>query len=140
MGVELENTKAVEEVEPIRANVRIIKFLLVGGSSVAVEYSIFLLLHYALNINVSVANVISFSGGFIYSFLMNRGLVFVEGKQSAVHRQIIMYFVLALVNLCVSTALVTVLSYLIPAYIAKILCSGLIAAYNYVIYRKVIFK
>ncbi len=124
----------------MKTHIRIAKYLIVGASSVLVEYIIFVTLHYVFKLNIPIANVIGFSGGFIYSFFMNRGVVFTEGKDGSARKQIVIYLVLALFNLMISTLLVTYISRYIPAYITKILVSGFIAVYNYILYRKVIFK
>jgi len=114
-----------------------VRFLLVGGSAAATEYISFICIAYLLGITVLVANVVSFLIGFIVSFTLNRSWVFKSDGDR--QKQILSYAALAMVNLVASTAIVSVLAHMMPAFIVKVFAMGCIAIWNYFIFSKYIF-
>lgn len=118
---------------------RIIRFVISGGSAAIIEYGTFLLLSLALHTNVLVANSISFLCGLITSFLLNKHWVF--GSKNAAHKEFVHYFILAIVNLCISTGLVWFMVNIhIPSFVAKLIAMVIIAIWNYFIFSRLIFK
>lgn len=118
---------------------KIVRFLISGGSAAIVEFSVFLLFREALDINLQVANVLSFSCGLVTSFLLNKYWVF--GSNATAAGEFVRYAVLAGINLCISTLILTGLVHIgMPAPISKIFVMGLIAVSNYFIFGKLIFK
>lgn len=119
---------------------RLSKFIISGGSAAVVEYGSFLLFVNYIKIDVLVANGISFGCGLVVSFLLNKIWVFQSG--SAAHREFIKYFILAIVNLLISTLFVGIMinSLGILPFIAKLVMMVLIAIWNYLLFSKLIFK
>jgi len=119
--------------------VRVVKFLVSGGSAALVEYLVFLLLHY-MQVDLLMANSLSFISGFLVSFTLNRAWVF--SSKDAVPKQLLIYATLAVANLIFSNVaiwlLVNELSLLSPY--AKIITMGTIACWNYFLYSRYIFK
>ena len=118
---------------------KILKFLLSGGLAAATEYSIFLLLS-SLEVGLVIANSLSFLSGLIVSFSLNRTLVFVSS--GSIMKQFIAYFTLAIINLILSNVLVVYLteSQNLDQRLAKIVIMVLVAAWNYIIFGKLIFR
>ena len=119
-------------------HIRLARFVITGGVAAAVEYGVFMMLH-ALGLHILLANTLSFLCGLGVSFSLNRLWVF--RSKAAASTQFGMYFTLAIVNLLISDALIWLgvnkLS-IYPLY-AKLITMVLIAAWNYGIYRKIIF-
>ena len=116
-----------------------LKFLLAGGSAAAVEYIAFLALTH-IEAPTLIANSFSFLCGLVVSFSLNKTWVFAS-KQRA-HAQFVKYFCLAGINLVISNLLVWAIVYglSMPGYIAKLMAMVVIAAWNYFIFSKFIFK
>jgi len=96
------------------------------------------LLH-LLGMHILLANSLSFSCGLVISFTLNKLWVFkAEGNGKG---QFGMYLLLALVNLCISNAILwlTVKQLGVPALIAKIGTMLVIAGWNYLIFSRLIF-
>lgn len=110
-----------------------------GSLAAGTEYAVFLLLHH-VGLLLIAANVLSFSCGLAISFLLNKHWVF--SRKGGVTKQFIIYAILAAVNVCISSGLIIAfVDHLnVPALIAKIIVMGMIACWNYVIFRNVIFK
>jgi putative flippase GtrA len=119
---------------------KIIKFLISGFLAAGMEYGVFLILFQLLSLEVLLSNSVSFLCGLIVSFSLNRAWVFNSRENGK--KQFAAYFTLALVNLAISNVLVWAMVHqlYVSAFVAKFLCMGLIATWNYVIFGKLIFR
>ena len=118
---------------------RIVRFLVSGGSAAAVEFFVFMLLLGWID-STLVANSISFLCGLMVSFTLNRKWVF--DSQARVQRQFIEYFILAIINMVLSGALVYLLVDIweLAPWAGKVLVMGIIACNNYILFSRFIFK
>ena len=118
---------------------KILKFLMSGSLAASTEYVTFLALH-AIGLMLVLANALSFSCGLIISFLLNKHWVF--SRKGNGPKQFVMYATLAGINLIIGSGLIVLLVHglQLPAFLAKLCVMGLIATWNYVIFKKVIFK
>jgi putative flippase GtrA len=121
-----------------------LKYLLVGIGAFVTEYLVFISLFYWISISLSVSNIISFLIGFVFSFIGNRQWTF-GGSSDYYYKkyqQILLYGLLAVINLFLSTFLIyCITTYIkLPAYIAKIVTVLIIITWNYLIYKYYIFK
>lgn len=117
----------------------IFKFLMSGAAAAATEFIVFVVLH-EIDLPLFVANALSFMCGLVVSFTLNKQWVFT--KKGGGPQQFTMYFVLACINLLISSGLLSLFVHglgLRPS-IAKLISMILIATWNYVIYQKIIFK
>ena len=119
---------------------KVIKFLISGGTAASVEYILFIVLTMLLqNKAIFLSNSVSFLGGLVVSFLLNKYWVFKSSKK--VSSEFGHYFILAMVNLLISNFLIaTLISLHIVPYIAKLITMAMIAAWNYFIFQGLIFK
>lgn len=120
---------------------RVFRFLLSGGSAAAAEYAVFIALQLTLGSeNLFISQSVSFGSGFIVSFVLNRNWVF--RSSGAISNELTKYMVMAAVNLIVGNLLLGLL--VGPAelnqYVAKFLVMALIAAWNYLIFSKIVFR
>ena len=118
---------------------RIGKFILSGGTAALVEYLTFIVLYNVLDTWLILSNIISFSLGLITSYSLNKLWVF--DTKGDTKRSFALYLLLAGVNLCISSGLLWVSTYLLSVdpLIAKIIIMVLVATWNYFIFSKFIF-
>lgn len=118
-------------------NSRVIKYGIFGVTSAAIEFCIFLLL--ANITHIYVAAMVSFLIGLVSSFIFNKFIVFKNSKKIA-KKETLQFFVLGVVNSQLSSIVTTMLSWLLPGYVAKVLTMAAIAGWNYLIMGRIIFK
>jgi putative flippase GtrA len=120
---------------------RLIHYVIAGGAAFTIEYGSFLILYYHFHVAAVTANTVSFILGLITSFMLNRLWVFGHKKQHRrVAHQISLYLMIAGINLIITDVVIHFLVQAkIPAFIAKILLVILVACWNFVIFRKIIF-
>lgn len=121
---------------------QVAKYVATGGTAFACEYISFLILFSVAGLPLLAANTISFLAGFLVSFTFNRKWTFkVEAQYKlAVHHQLAAYLLLSLFNLIASNIVIYFAHKLLPAAVSKILAVGMIASWNFIIYRIAIFK
>lgn len=120
---------------------RLLRFLISGGSAAAIEYAVFIALQLALGQKWLFANQsLSFICGFVVSFLLNRHWVFQSDGDA--REELLKYGVVAAINLTASNGIIFLLT--VPAsmhpLIAKLLIMGMVAAWNYLIFSKLVFS
>lgn len=129
----------VSSVKFKEEHIKVLRFLVAGGSAALTEYSFFILLTH-INLPIILSNTLSFLCGLCVSFLLNKHWVFsAKGDAS---RQFILYFILATVNLGISNLLIWVFVGkigLVPL-VAKVFVMALIAVWNYAFFSRLIFK
>jgi len=128
-------------VIPKLLGLSIVRFLLGGGVTVACEYAVFYFLYIIAHWNLLLANSLSFAVGLGVSFLFNRLWAFrQEDFHRKAHHQLLMYVGLAITNLVMNNVIVAGLKATgIDPRIGKLVAIVVIAAWNFVLYRKVIF-
>lgn len=121
----------------------VIKYLSVGVVSVTVDYGLLLLFYRVLGIPLETATATAFIVGLVVNFVLNRMWSFnaKPGRDNAI-RQGVLYGILVLLNTVFTVLVVgSVSSYWnIPPEISKPVCVLLTTAWNYILYKKIIFK
>lgn len=119
---------------------RLARFLVSGVLAALTEYSSFLVLTSYFDSEILSAHVISFFLGMIVSFLLNQYWVFQKSKDGIV-RNNVKYFIVALCNLLLSALLLSLITAAgVAPMVAKLLVMVCIAACNYVVYAKFVFR
>jgi putative flippase GtrA len=120
----------------------ILRFLVVGGLSFAIDYGLLLASYHLLKLPLAIATTTGFLGGLAINFLLNKYWTFQvshSAKQSL--RQAVLYTLLVCVNLVLTNAIVLALSAIhIRPELSKPISTALITVINYVVYKWVIFK
>lgn len=120
---------------------QIVRYLITGGATFGIEYSLLLGLVELFQLNYQYANVIAFVVANLFNYVFSRYWVFTRGKHQT-HVEMIAYFLGAgiglLINVLVMGALVEYLS--LDYRIAKIFAIGAIVVWNYWSRKKLIFK
>lgn len=118
---------------------QILVYLLVGGGTALLELAIFSLLYRLFLFDVSVSNVIAVLIATATNFMLN-GTVTFKGS-SNIYRSVILYTALFIFNTFFSTAAITMLSQAgAPAELVKVGTMVCIVIWNYVLYRKIVFR
>ncbi len=117
----------------------VVRFLLVGGLSFALDLGLLALLHEAFGVALWIATPIAFIVSLVFNFLLQRVFTFRATNKGSVSAA--KYLLLVLVNIVVSDVIVTGFdalgwSYVIGKTTATILTTG----WNYLLYRHWIFK
>ena len=123
------------------ANIKqFIKYGVTGGLAFLLEYSTFYVLNSILGLWYIWSNSLAMTFGFALSFTLNRYWSF--KSTSNVIKQLFMYGALFLINLGISNLLmmlfIDILS--IKPMISKIIAICILICWNYIIYKKIIFK
>lgn len=121
---------------------RVVRYILSGILSFAVENTSFIIFYYPLHLEVKVANIFSIGVALIVNFFVSRSFVFRhKGTKMVATKQFSQYIVLVLFNLTISTLSVAALVHRgVPGIIAKPAVTSVIVCWTYIIYKRLIFK
>ncbi|MCX7708260.1 MAG: GtrA family protein [Clostridia bacterium] len=116
------------------------KYLISGLVSSIFEYGVFNLILFSYPFSVTAAHSVSMFTGFLTSFFLNKYWSFQSNGNP--FKELLQTAGLFSVNLAFSNAVMFVLTglLLIPVLISKILVMGLIAGWNFVIFKKWIYR
>lgn len=118
---------------------QIVRYAFVGGASAALELVVFQALYALAGIGIAPSNIIALVASTAVNFTLNRSLAFKSTANPA--RSLVLYLVLFVFNTTFSTLAITWLVGLgIHSVVAKLMTMFCIVMWNFVLYRKVIFK
>lgn len=120
---------------------QIIKFLIAGGTSTSIDIFIFTVLTYWVGLWYITASISSFIIAFWVSFGLQKFWTFRDKNVEKFMKQTYLYFIVAIVNLGISTLLIYLfVDYIhIHKFISKIIANAIIAAESFFVYRHFIF-
>jgi len=123
-----------------KSSKQFIRYLIIGFSSFLLEYLLFFTLFKLLKVNALISNSIAIFIVFWFNFLLNRYWSF-ESKEK-LFKQLIMYLILFAFNITVSNLFIYEASIIInmSPLISKVLIMGAIVIWNFILYKKVIYK
>jgi putative flippase GtrA len=119
------------------------RYLLSGGLAFSIDYLGFLILFYVVGVLAPLSSGISFSLGFMLSFMLQRYWVFQtkETQTKFIKKELYIYGSLAVFNLFVTSYGIKLLNDLgFEPFFGKIILILLVMLWNFVIYKKIIFK
>lgn len=123
------------------ANRRFVRYLLVGGTTFAIDFILFSLLHSVLSWDVLVANTVSYWSSIAFNFSVNYKWTFGGAETTAFKRQLALYLGLLLFNFGFSSVFLSVTIGLgLNPQIAKIIATALQMSWTYIAYKTVVFK
>ena len=119
----------------------LLRYIIVGGTSYAIELAALLLLVHVLHFNTTLAVSIGFWLGLVISFLLQKFLAFknTDTRARRLTIQTVYYALLVLFNYGFTLLFVHLLEPFIDLSIARTLALIITTAWNYIIYKKVIF-
>ncbi len=116
-----------------------IKYLMVGGSSAVIELVLFQLLSAVFAIPLAAANVTAVVVSTVFNFLVNRNVTFKSTSNPL--RSLVLYLVLFAFNMTFSTMCISLLAAQgVYPLAAKVFTMACIVLWNFVLYKKIIFK
>lgn len=121
-----------------------LRFGLVGGINTGIDFGILFVLH-GLGVNTYLANIISTSVAFVFSFFANRSFTF--RSSGSLRRQIIPFLVVTLIGLWVLQPAIiylvqiplTSLDAALSLFIAKLIATIGTMIWNYLLYKRFVF-
>jgi putative flippase GtrA len=115
------------------------RYLIIGFSSFALEFLLFALLLEVFAVFVVISNVVAITAASLFNFSMSRKWTFKVSSRLA--RSIILYLILFAWNqLFSSVAILWLMDVDVAPFIAKVFTMAAIVCWNFVLYRKVVFK
>lgn len=122
----------------------LLRYLLIGVTAVISDNCVFVITYKLWNGSLLLATVLALATGFSVSFLGNKLWVFASNQHVSAHppiTQLMFYTLLFIFNVTFTFYFINVMETIsINAIISKILTTILITAWNYILYKKVIFK
>lgn len=120
---------------------RFVRYLLVGGTTFAIDFILFSILHSVFGWDVLLANTISYWSSIAFNFSVNYKWTFGGTETTAFKRQLALYLGLLLFNFGFSSVFlsVTIDAGLNPQ-IAKIVATALQMSWTYIAYKTVVFR
>ena len=116
-----------------------LSYLLVGGLSAAIDLGGFQLLYTLFHWPLAVSSVTSIVVSTAFNFLMNRNATFKSTSNPV--RSLLLYLVLLCANTAFTTICISLLVQVgIHSAIAKLFTMACTTAWNFVLYRKIVFK
>lgn len=125
-----------------RTQKSLLRFILIGGLTFGIDYSLTLFLHYIVGLPGFLASAASFSCAFLFNFLMSAKWVFKQrrARRFTTKSQVTLFLFLTMCNLGISTGFVAVASsYGIEVVVSKVVVTTAIAAWNFFINQNFIF-
>lgn len=116
------------------------RYVIVGLLSFAIEYGLYTLLFAVLNVNYLLSNMLVYSVTFWFNFLLNRCWSF--NARNNLKHQLILYGILFIFNFTVTNVMIYVFSDILGIYplISKVLIMFAVVSWNFIIYKRVIYK
>lgn len=133
--------KLASKLDSQKSNImQFLKYGTTGGLAFLLEYSSFYVLDSILKIWYVWSNSIAMILGFMVSFILNRRWSFKSNANPT--RQLLMYSILFVINLGISNLLMLVFieQLNIRSMVSKIITICILICWNFIIYKKVIFK
>lgn len=125
-----------------------LRFMLVGGTNTVIDFGILFGL-VALGLDKLVANFVSTSLAFTFSFFVNKSYTFKDNSKTT-KRQIVLFLSITLIGLWIIQPLIIALIY--PLFeasglnressllVSKLIATVVTMAWNYLLYRKFVFR
>lgn len=119
---------------------QIIRYLVTGFSSAAIEFILLFVFRNFVGMSVIAANSAALTIVFWFNFLMNRLWTF--KSKMKLSRQLPMYLALFVFNIGASDLMMYLLAERLELQylLAKVFAIGAVVSWNFVLYRKVIYK
>jgi putative flippase GtrA len=118
-----------------------LKYLISGGTAAFVNLFSITLFVEVVHMHYLPASVLAFSLGFVVSFVLQKFFTFGNTVMHLVHRQLVIYFAIAMGNLTCNTLLVYLFVDLthLGYFLSQALSGVIIAITSFILYRKYVF-
>lgn len=116
------------------------KFMIVGGLNTAIDFGVFLLLFYGLDVPILPSHIAAFAAAVLNSFICNALWTFKQGSSSLNTGNFIKFAVVSIGALIASTIAIALFSYVVTPWIAKVLAIAVSLTVNYFGMSKLVFR
>lgn len=117
----------------------LVRFLIVGGLSFAIDFGLLVLLHEVLLVELWIATPIAFLTSLVFNFLLQR--IFTFKAQNGRSVSFLKYCILVVFNTFAVDFIVNFAEWIGVGYqIGKIFATIVITGWNYVLYKQWIFR
>lgn len=120
----------------------VVKYIMAGGTAASVNLVILYILTDIFDLWYIFSAILSFIVAFVVSFCFQKFWAFEDSSTEKIHAQMAVYFMVAVVNLCLNTFLIySFVEYFGLHYLLAQICAGIIiACESFFVYRLFIFK
>lgn len=134
--------KFILEFLNFKTFMQMVKYVVTGGVSFISYISLLYILTEWLDIWKYISLTISYITVFWLNFLLTKYWTFEAKQSNGTKRQLILYTCLSLVNLLLTYLIVHILTDIFGVYyiISTVICNIMIVGWNFILYRKVIYK
>ncbi|MFC7221025.1 GtrA family protein [Streptomyces polyrhachis] len=124
----------------------LVKFAVVGGAGVAVNFAVFNLLHLGFDVRVGRANVAAISVAVFFNYLGFRHFTYRDRERLARRRELGLFLLFSLVGLVIETGLVYATTYVfhwdsaVEVNVFKVVGIGVASVFRFLSYRMWVFR
>lgn len=116
-----------------------VRYLVVGGSTFALDFGILFTLHGLLGLNLAASTSVAYWVSISYNFVLNRYWTFDSRETESLKRHMTTYFMLLVANYLFTVTFVSIVGTHINYVVAKALSVAIQMIWTYQIYKKYIF-
>ncbi|MCU1532855.1 MAG: hypothetical protein JWO49_2426 [Arthrobacter sp.] len=129
----------IRRLENLVHNGYLVKFLLVGGASFAIDLGLLALLHEVGKVDLWIATPIAFLASLVFNFLVQRKFTFQSGTRA--HVSALKYGALVVFNVIATDVIVNLIAGAGHSYaIGKVISTIATTLWNFLLYKHWIFK
>ncbi len=148
-GIRTIKEKIAEEFLDRDSINKFIRYLIVGFTTFSIEYLLFLIMRRILPLQDVITNVLVYAFIFWFNFLLNKFFTFKSRKnfkKQLFSYGLLFFFNMIVGNILLFTAITKLSEYLfpstpwIPYYLPKVIIMVFIVSWNFILYKKVIYK
>ncbi|AUS96395.1 hypothetical protein CDQ84_14255 [Clostridium thermosuccinogenes] len=139
-SLKFKDHKIIKLILDKETQTQLLRYLISGFTAFGTEYLLFATLYSYAGISSGISNSIAMAAGFIISFTLNRKWSF-KSKENLI-KQLLMFGALFGINLFISNNAIKILSgtFRISPLFSKLIIMCAIVLWNFVIYRKLIYR
>jgi putative flippase GtrA len=115
------------------------RYLLVGGSTFAIDFGLLIFFHGTLKVDLAVATTIAYWVSVAYNFFMNRHWVFNAQQARSLREHALLYGCLLTFNYIATVGVISILTRFIPYEVAKAIIVVVSISWMYPIQKRFIF-
>lgn len=133
----------LKSISELLFNSSFVRYVIVGVGSLVVDYGLLIIGYHVIGLDLPVATTIAFVIGLLFNFTVNKLWAFQSRSKTVARsfREITLYGLLVVFNLLFTNIFIYyVYQAGIGPEISKIVTTALTTLWNFVIYKKVIFR
>jgi putative flippase GtrA len=116
-----------------------VRYLVVGGSTFAIDFTLLFILHGKLGVRLAIATSLAYWISIAYNFMLNRTWTFSARDKSNLHKHLGSYLILLGFNYTFTVIFISLLSHSMNYLIAKVIAVAIQMSWTYLVYKNLIF-